>query len=95
MSFGLDLIDFLWGIVSADTPNEHGKVSSIVANIRNELVHETIYAGSPIGYTLPKENFGIEFPRLNERMLLALIGVCPQVFSRPIEDRNPLGIILQ
>jgi hypothetical protein len=82
-----------WGIVSADTPNEQRKPSSIVANLRNRLVHEALFAGEPIGYKLPAENFGFEFPRLNERLLLALIGIHPRVFSRPI-DYNLLGIRL-
>lgn len=56
--------------------------SSIVCRLRNSLVHNTIFAGEPIGYSLPKENYSFEFPRLNEKLLLSLIGVKPEVFTK-------------
>ena len=69
-----------WGTVDS-------KKSSIVSRLRNELVHEARFAGEPIGYNLPNENYDFQFPRLNEKLLLSIIKVRPTVFKKEL-SRN-------
>ena len=58
--------------------------SSMVSRLRNEFVHEAIFAGEPIGYSLSNENYGMHFPSLNEKLLLSIIGVQPKVFTKEL-----------
>lgn len=82
-------IPFLCDAFKIPTPVWGKKVgkSSIVSRLRNNLVHNAIFEGEPIGYRLPKENYGFDFPRLNEKLLLSIIGVWPKVFSEQL-SRN-------
>jgi len=49
--------------------------TSRLSIIRNELVHEAKYAGHPIGYEYPEENFGLEFVAFNLKLVAAVVGL--------------------
>lgn len=49
--------------------------TSRLSTIRNELVHEAKYAGHPIGYAYPEENFGLEFVAFNVKLVAGVVGL--------------------
>lgn len=56
--------------------------------MRNELVHEAKYAGHPIGYSHPSENFDFEFVRLNVKLIAASFGLRSSFLQAEPNDRN-------
>jgi hypothetical protein len=67
--------------------DSNGK-SSVLARIRNELVHEAKYAGKPIGYGYPEENFDLEFPQFNTKLISAIFGLRTPILQAEPDDRN-------
>ncbi len=43
--------------------------------LRNELVHEAKYAGHPIGYSYPSENYSLELTSFNTKLIAAALGI--------------------
>ena len=70
--------------------NSDGK-SSRLSILRNELFHEARYAGHPIGYEYPKENFGLEFARFNSKIIVALIGLKSKFLQADPGNRDTWG----
>lgn len=58
---------------------------SFLSQLRNELVHEATFAGDRIGYNLPAENYYFGFPRVNEKLILSIIGVKSEILTRNID----------
>lgn len=42
---------------------------------RNELTHEAKYGGQAIGYSYPSENYSLEFPSFNAKLITAVLGI--------------------
>ncbi|NTW81834.1 MAG: hypothetical protein HGB36_00470 [Chlorobiaceae bacterium] len=53
--------------------NSSGK--SQLSILRNELVHEAKFAGTPIGYSYPSENYSLEFTSFNTKLIAAALGI--------------------
>ncbi len=51
-----------------------GKKSQLSIH-RNELVHEAKYAGHPIGYSYPSQNYSLEFTSFNTKLIAAAFGI--------------------
>lgn len=51
-----------------------GKKSQLSIH-RNELVHEAKYAGHPIGYSYPSENYSLELTSFNTKLIAAALGI--------------------
>lgn len=51
------------------------KKESTLSVLRNELVHEAKYAGEPIGYAHPKDNYTLEFVSFNTKLICAVLGL--------------------
>ena len=49
--------------------------SSKLSKIRNDLIHEAIYDSEPLGFKSIKENLSFYLTRINERILLLILGV--------------------
>jgi hypothetical protein len=54
-----------------------------VTKIRNELIHEALFAGEPIGMKYPKAHISFEITRLNELLVLRTLGVTPPAANFP------------
>ncbi len=65
--------------------------SSILSDIRNELAHEAIYAGKPVGYAYPQINFDLEFVAFNTKIIAATLGFASPYLDAEPEDRNIHG----
>ena len=64
---------------------------SVLSQHRNELVHEAKYAGEPIGYNYPKENYSLELVAFNTKLIAATLGLKSAYISIPSKDRNTHG----
>jgi hypothetical protein len=62
--------------------------SSVLSRTRNELIHEAKFAGQPIGYTYPEENFDFEFVRFNAKLIPAIFGLRSPFLQADPTDRN-------
>jgi hypothetical protein len=82
-NFGIKLP--LWAQLNPD------RKSSQLSNTRNELFHEARYAGQPIGYEYPKENFGLEFARFNSKIIVALVGLKTKFLQADPGNRDTWG----
>lgn len=51
------------------------KKKSTLSILRNELVHEAKYAGEPIGYAHPTNNYTLEFVSFNTKLICAVLGL--------------------
>jgi len=51
-----------------------GGNKSVLAELRNYFVHETIYAGEPIGFSFPDINIPDQLTYLNSRFIVAMTG---------------------
>lgn len=51
------------------------KKVSTLSILRNELVHEAKYAGEPIGYAHPQDNYTLEFVAFNTKLICAVLGL--------------------
>ena len=60
---------------------------SKVSLIRNELVHEAKYAGQPIGYNYPNENFKLQFKAFNLKLICAFLGINTPYLQAPANNR--------
>ena len=65
------------------------KKSSALSTLRNQLVHEAKYAGHPIGYELPTENYPLEFVSFNTKLICAVLGIDTPYLKADPEDRQP------
>lgn len=60
------------------------KSKSPLSMIRNNLVHEAIYADEPIGYAHSKINYSLEFRSFNTKLICKIIGIdTPYLKSTP------------
>ncbi|WP_031481611.1 hypothetical protein [Maridesulfovibrio frigidus] len=63
--------------------------------LRNELSHEAKFAGQPIGYGHPKENFHFEFPVFNMKLTCAVLGLNTPFISKLLSrDRDSWSLKL-
>ncbi|MDK2955675.1 MAG: hypothetical protein PWQ57_1171 [Desulfovibrionales bacterium] len=70
-----------WAITSKDSKSQ-------LSLIRNGLTHEAFFAGEPIGYSYPKENFRLELTNFNMKLICGVLGLrTPYLFIAP-EDRQ-------
>jgi hypothetical protein len=58
---------------------------------RNELVHEAKYAGHPIGYSYPSENYSLEFTSFNTKLIAAALGIDTPYIQADPNDRCQWG----
>ncbi len=68
----------------------NGKGSQL-SKLRNDLVHEAVYAGQPIGYGYPDNNYDLEFRRFNTKLIAALLGLKSNFLKSPYNDRQRHG----
>lgn len=73
-----------------------GQTEGELARCRNELVHEAMYAGQPIGFANPKEHYQMvrELTGLVARIFLRLLGVQNDYTQSVCDERgmNPFGL---
>lgn len=62
-----------------------------VSILRNELFHEAKYAGEPIGYKYPDENFDLEFVRFNLQLIISIIGLNSPILRKGVGSRGMDG----
>jgi hypothetical protein len=75
----------------ADVFKVQKRYRSILADIRNELIHEARWAGAPIGYACqPTENSNIvnELKALNCRIIAAILGASGTYISSSSQTRQ-------
>lgn len=58
---------------------------STLSQMRNNLVHEAIYAGQPIGFNYPSDNFDQEFKKFNGKIIAAILGFGTNYISTGID----------
>jgi hypothetical protein len=63
--------------------------SSVLSRTRNELIHEARFAGEPIGYSYPEENYDHEFVRFNTKLIAAIFGLKSPFLQTDPTDRHP------
>jgi len=81
--YGIILPD--WAKIDAP---EGRKPKSKLSRMRNDLYHEAIYAGTPIGYSYPEENYDLELVSFNVKFIAALFEIdTPYLRSAP-NDRQ-------
>ncbi|MBY8157648.1 hypothetical protein KW508_06495 [Vibrio fluvialis] len=61
---------------------------SLLSRLRNDLAHEAIYAGEPIGYAHPKENYDIDFSSFNVKLIASILGVKTNYLATSSQDRQ-------
>lgn len=62
--------------------------SSKVSRMRNDLFHEAIYAGMPLGYAYPDENYDLEFVSFNVKLIAALLEIdAPYLGAQPDDNQ--------
>lgn len=76
--YGIDVPDF----AKYDSKNNSCRLSAM----RNELFHEAKYAGEPIGYNYPKENFDMGFRRFNLKLIISIVDLKTQILRRSIYE---------
>ncbi|MES9996471.1 hypothetical protein [Desulfovibrio aminophilus] len=64
------------------------KGKSELSEMRNRLYHEAIFAGKPIGYECPKNNYSLEFPNFNLKMICKMLGLNTKYINVPPGDRQ-------
>jgi hypothetical protein len=62
--------------------------SSKVSRMRNDLFHEAIYAGMPLGYAYPDENYDLEFVSFNAKLIAALLTIDTPYLRAAPDDRS-------
>lgn len=62
--------------------------SSKLTILRNELAHEAIYAGHPIGYAHPGEDYDLELASFNVKLIASSLGVKSAYLQIPVHDRQ-------
>lgn len=58
---------------------------------RNELVHEAKYAGEPIGYAYPSENYSLELASFVTKLITAELGIDTPYLQAEPENRSRWG----
>ena len=66
---------------------DDGKRSKL-SRIRNDLSHQAIYAGMPIGYAYPAENYDLELVSLNVKLIAALLQIDTPYLRAAPNDRS-------
>lgn len=66
------------------TKSPQGQRESPLSKIRNELTHEAIFAGHPVGYSHPSINYALEFSAFNTKLISAILGL-----PTPYLDADP------
>jgi hypothetical protein len=67
-----------------------GKKSQLSIH-RNELVHEAKYAGHPIGYSYPSQNYSLEFTSFNTKLIAAALGIDTPYLQADPNNRSQWG----
>jgi len=67
-----------------------GKKSQLSIH-RNELVHEAKYAGHPIGYSYPSQNYSLEFTSFNTKLIAAALGIDTPYLHADPNNRSQWG----
>ena len=60
---------------------------SRLSKIRNELIHEAKYAGRPIGYAYPEDNFDLELVAFNVKLVIKIAGLDTPYLKADISNR--------
>lgn len=79
-----------FNVITPDWAKINGK-SSKLSKLRNDLVHEAIYAGQPIGYNHPDENYDLYFRRFNAKLIAATLGFQSYYIQSNPNDRQTYG----
>lgn len=74
--FNIELPD--WAII------DQTKKNSRLSSLRNDLVHEAIYANHPIGFSFPEDNYSLEFRSFNLKLICSILGI-----NTPYLKTNP------
>lgn len=64
---------------------------STLSILRNELVHEAKYAGEPIGYAHPEDNYTLEFVAFNTKLICAILGLKTPYLNMSPDSREFCG----
>ena len=73
-----------YGVILPQWAKLDSKGKSKLSSLRNELVHEAKYDGSPIGYTHTTENYALEFVSFNTKLICGVLGIdTPYLQSDP------------
>lgn len=67
-----------------------GKKSQLSIH-RNELVHEAKYAGHPIGYSYPSQNYSLELTSFNTKLIAAALGIDTPYLQADPNNRSQWG----
>ncbi|MEZ8292201.1 hypothetical protein [Vibrio sp. 10N.237.312.B06] len=62
--------------------------SSVLSKLRNELAHEALYAGKPIGYAHPEQNYDVDFSSFNTKLIAATLGIESSYLQASSQDRQ-------
>jgi hypothetical protein len=79
-----------YGVELPDWARMNGGKSKL-SLLRNDLAHEAIYAGHPIGYAHPDENYDLEFRRFNTKLIAAILGLQTNYIHSSPHDRQLHG----
>ena len=77
-----------YGLVLPSWAHLNSKKESKLTILRNELVHEGKYAGEPIGYAHPKENYPLEFRSFNTKLICSALGIKTKYIKADPDNRD-------
>lgn len=77
-----------WATTRTVVRNNRNVQTCTLADIRNDLFHEAKYAGQPIGYTYPEENFDLEFVRFNLQLIICILGLNSNILRSSVGQRG-------
>ncbi len=77
-----------WAITRSVVKNNRNVQTCTLADIRNDLFHEAKYAGEPIGYAYPEENFDLEFARFNLQLIISILGLSSNILRSSVRQRG-------
>lgn len=71
-------------------PDPVDKKKSPIGNLRNELFHEGLYGGEPIGFAHPKSHpmLNLELTAFNARLILSLMGIKNEYVKSKCDTRS-------
>lgn len=75
-----------YGLAHPTWPNDAGELN--LTTLRNELVHEGLYGGEPIGFANTGTDIEGMLAEFNGRLLLALLGLRHPYLATPIGSRE-------
>lgn len=70
-----------WAVTDKDSKSE-------LSRVRNDLTHEAIFAGEPIGYNYPEENYRLELTNFIMKLICGALGLRTPYISIAPDDRQ-------